>query len=103
MKTYKARVDHNVQLPPGSLHYFLSFSLCGTDDMSALNQNIPDNIEAKDLECLGRSPSQTASVRDTTTDAVFGEITEDGPNYRGVSVSNSRRASSHKNLMSCSS
>lgn len=45
-----------------------------TDNMSALDSNMPENRDMKDLECP-----------DTTTDAVFGEITEEGPNYRSVS------------------
>ncbi|KAE8137477.1 transmembrane amino acid transporter [Aspergillus pseudotamarii] len=41
-------------------------------------------MEVKDMECLGGSPSGAASVRDTITDAVFGEMTDNGPNYRGL-------------------
>ncbi|KAB8203954.1 transmembrane amino acid transporter protein-domain-containing protein [Aspergillus parasiticus] len=41
-------------------------------------------MEVKDMEGLGRSPSQAGTVRDTITDAVFGEMTENGPNYRGL-------------------
>ncbi|KAJ5138681.1 transmembrane amino acid transporter [Penicillium bovifimosum] len=43
-----------------------------------------DNIKSKDLEYLDRSPSKPSSYRNVQTDAVFGEITEDGPNYRGL-------------------
>lgn len=46
--------------------------------------------EAKDHEeKLGTDPSQLGDIREDQTyahDAVFGEITEDGPNYRDVRV-----------------
>jgi hypothetical protein len=42
-------------------------------------------MKTKDLESSDRPPSPPASFRDATTDAVFGDITQDGPNYRGVS------------------
>lgn len=47
---------------------------------------MPENMDTKDLECP-----------DTTTDAVFGEITEEGPNYRSVSEFNLRRLVSWQN------
>lgn len=53
--------------------------------MSASNVKVSDNMETKDLERLNRPASKTTSVPGTTMDAVFGEMTEDGPNYRGVS------------------
>lgn len=56
------------------------------DYMPTLNSNMPENMDTKDLECP-----------DTTTDAVFGEITEEGPNYRSVSEFNLRRLVSWQN------
>lgn len=47
--------------------------------------------EVKDYEeKLGTDPSQLGDIIEDQTyahDAVFGEITEDGPNYRNVRVS----------------
>ncbi|KAJ5817469.1 transmembrane amino acid transporter [Penicillium robsamsonii] len=45
---------------------------------------MPDNMKTKDPESSDRPPSPPASFRDATTDAVFGDITENGPNYRGL-------------------
>ncbi|KAF4970042.1 hypothetical protein FSARC_2859 [Fusarium sarcochroum] len=42
------------------------------------------NIKPQDPESLGRPPSKTGSANEATNDAVFGEITEDGPNYRSL-------------------
>lgn len=54
-----------------------------------MTPNIPEQNETKnDIEELP-SPSQTqiGELKDTSTyDAVFGEITEDGPNYRNVCI-----------------
>ena len=41
-----------------------------------------------DIEWLDHADQEIDKGKDTTTDAVFGEITEDGPNYRGVSIFN---------------
>lgn len=38
-----------------------------------------DNGESQD-----QPPAKDGSFQDVTADAVFGEITENGPNYRGV-------------------
>lgn len=50
---------------------------------------LPDDIEASPP--IAREPSQLGEIikeQDTYThDAVFGEVTEDGPNYRNVSIS----------------
>lgn len=42
---------------------------------------------AQDIEFnggLAPAPSQMGECQDTTQDAIFGEISEDGPNYRSV-------------------
>lgn len=41
---------------------------------------------AKEKESLGSDPSQEHVLVEESRDAVFGEITEDGPNYRAVSL-----------------
>ncbi|KAJ4252319.1 hypothetical protein NW762_010916 [Fusarium torreyae] len=41
-------------------------------------------MKSQDPESLGRPPSKTGSANEATNDAVFGEITEDGPNYRSL-------------------
>ncbi|RAL07363.1 putative amino acid transporter (Mtr) [Aspergillus homomorphus CBS 101889] len=46
-----------------------------------MDAGAPDTVKSKDLECLDKVPSH-AEIG--TTDAVFGEITEDGPNYRSL-------------------
>mgnify|MGYP004729910543 CR=1 FL=1 len=44
-----------------------------------------DAYKAKeDPEALAKVPSQNGEVSTSTHDAVFGAITEDGPNYRNV-------------------
>ena len=44
-----------------------------------------ENPKQEDLEGLKHSPPQLASYQDVHADAVFGDITDDGPNYRSVS------------------
>ena len=51
--------------------------------------NMKDPIEKKDFNNLDQSPSRVGEVEDDpgcAHDAVFGEISEDGPNYRNVSA-----------------
>lgn len=55
-------------------------------------QSTPEmQIDKKEPEALTAAPSQTEKgevIEPTTThDAVFGTITEDGPNYRNVRLS----------------
>jgi hypothetical protein len=40
---------------------------------------------------LRRTPSHNGDIGEGTHDAVFGEITEDGPNYRAVRFESSMR------------
>lgn len=50
-----------------------------------MENDLPNMYEKKDPESLGRVPSNAAGEVDTIAhDAVFGEITEGGPNYRNV-------------------
>jgi hypothetical protein len=47
----------------------------------------PNQYEVADLEGANGDPiedSKSHPASGTTNDAVFGEVTEDGPNYRGV-------------------
>lgn len=47
---------------------------------------MPDTHKTKeDPEALATIPSQNGEVSASNHDAVFGAITEDGPNYRNVS------------------
>ncbi|OJJ08938.1 hypothetical protein ASPVEDRAFT_90145 [Aspergillus versicolor CBS 583.65] len=43
-----------------------------------------DGTKEKDAECPVFPETKPAEVQNITTDAVFGEITEDGPNYRNI-------------------
>ncbi|CAG8159132.1 unnamed protein product [Penicillium olsonii] len=43
-----------------------------------------ENPKQEDLEGLKHSPPQLASYQDVHADAVFGDITDDGPNYRSL-------------------
>lgn len=43
-----------------------------------------DGTKEKDAECPVFPETKPAEVQNITTDAVFGEITEEGPNYRNV-------------------
>lgn len=43
-----------------------------------------DRTKERVAECPAFPEAKPAEVQNITTDAVFGEITEDGPNYRNV-------------------
>jgi hypothetical protein len=60
----------------------LSFTTCALK-MAAIS---PNQYEAGDLEGANGDPIEKGKEQQpgTTNDAVFGEVTEDGPNYRGV-------------------
>lgn len=51
--------------------------------------NMKDPIDKKEINNLDQSPSRVGEVEDDPAcahDAVFGEMSEDGPNYRNVSA-----------------
>lgn len=53
--------------------------------MAEKQDKVPDDIEASPMTHVPSQMGEILAGKNVTHDAVFGEVTEGGPNYRNVS------------------